>query len=71
MDKPESEVKVRIARCGKCSAIVFVGLEHLLDKRGNKELSDCVKAGCNIETMPLLDYKKLKTDDWCNTKCNK
>ncbi len=69
MDMQDSHVKVRIARCGKCNNIVFASVEHLMDKQGHKEMAECVKAGCNVETMELLKFRSLKIDEWCNTEC--
>jgi hypothetical protein len=71
MDKPESEVNIRVAKCGKCKNVVFVTVEHMMDKNSQKELSNCVKAGCDVETISLLEFKKLKIKKWCNTECDK
>lgn len=66
---PDEEVKVKLATCGDCGNPVMVSVLHTMSKESYKELSDCVKAGCNVMTMPLLSFKSMAISDWCDTKC--
>lgn len=70
IDLPDEEVNIRIAKCGNCGNIVFVAVEHLMNKAAYKEMEKCIKNGCNVDTMKLLEYRKLSNIEWCNSKCN-
>lgn len=66
---PDSEVKIRMATCGKCKNWVYTAVEHLMDKDSHKEMAKCVEAGCEVTTIPLLEYRKMKIGNHCNTEC--
>lgn len=70
IDLPDSEIKIKIAKCGKCNKIVYVTMEHLMNKASHREFIKCIKSGCKEETMNLVEYRKLGNLEWCNTKCD-
>jgi len=63
--KPEEETEIKIALCPKCKKVIFAGVLHLMDKDGKKELADLVVDGCDVKTIPLLEYRKSKIG-WCD-----
>ena len=65
MNLPEEEVNIRVAKCGKCKKVLLTAVEHMMSKEGKKELADCAKDGCDISTIPLLEYRKLELE-WCD-----
>lgn len=66
---PPEEVNVRLARCPKCKNPVYSAVEHTMSKDSHREMYQCVKSGCTVETISLLEYKKLNFEKFCDTKC--
>lgn len=71
MDLPESEVKVRIARCPQCNNPVLVCVEHTMDKSIKKELAGLVSDGCDVSTVSLFKYRELIPFDFCQMNCDR
>jgi transcription elongation factor Elf1 len=61
---PDEQVKVVIASCTKCSEVIRVGIEHMMDKKDFYK--EVVKYNLSVKTVSLTEYRK--GINWCRCK---
>jgi len=66
---PDEKVQITYISCKDCGFPVFASVNHLMDKQGKKEIAELVVDGHPCKTIPLLEYRKMETKGWCDTRC--
>jgi len=69
IELPDDKVNVLLIKCSKCTHPVLVAVTHTMTNKDKNEAGRLVTDGCSSETIPLLEYRKLKFTGWCNSKC--
>lgn len=63
---PDEEVKIKMSLCGKCSDIIRVAVEHMMDRKSKNEFAkEVMEHDLSVKTIPLLEYRE-KNPAWCS-----
>lgn len=66
---PDSDVKVKISSCQKCSGIVRAAVEHAIDEKQKREFfREVMKYDLSVSTISLSEYRS-NCANWCG--CDK